>query len=617
MKKHNLKCILKYWAAVLLLSTPIFSKVSFAQPILSPIGLFNEKTAPPKSSGAALRTQSMSLPFFDDFSGNDQQPDVRYWMPGSGVYINNNMTNVHPSRNIATFDGLNAKGRPYKKSDLDWGDTDTLTSQPIDLSKLTVADSVYLSFYLMPRGFGELPDSMDVFFVEFKNQLGEWELTADSVNRGGVITGNYLQKIIHLANPGYFHSNFQFRFRTMGRQSGAFDAWNLDYVYLNKNRSPQDLAINDYTTTVPFASPLSRYTAMPLKQYLLNKEKETSKVISVQIRQLGKFNAGSEHFLMQDVTNHTIIKQQTGEFNLQSNLLRDFSIAPLSITNIQKPIRIKSTYFLSVNYNSEPPPIPEERLRQNDTITVYTDLNNYYAYDDGSAEYMMQMNRLGKVAVRFIQNRPDTLAGVELAIIPSLKDLSGQAFTLQVWGNSSGKPGPLIYQQSASVSYPSTRNGFTYFPFRSGVAVPDTFYVGWLQIDASLMPIGFDKNSTLGASHIFYNIASKEWAQANLQGNLMIRPFTGGIDNNPITGVEPTPVTSLRVYPNPSQGLIRWDNEQLRQIEIYSASGVLIQTISPASGVREASLGHLPNGLYVLRLSHGKIITTQKLLLFK
>ena len=115
-----------------------------------------------------VRAQTaLQLPFFDDFtttsakSGVDQ-PDPARWQAGSGVYINNTMGFNQPTRNIATFDGLQANGRPYVRDNpLEQGYTDTLASKPINLAGLSAASGVYLSFYWQIKGLGELPDPGD------------------------------------------------------------------------------------------------------------------------------------------------------------------------------------------------------------------------------------------------------------------------------------------------------------------------------------------------------------------------------------------------------------------------------------------------------------------------
>jgi hypothetical protein len=212
MNKHYLNKLathFRFGFSALTIVLLFFSRPGFAQLNLAPVSSYQNIPVVAPSNGSA-RIQSLQLTFFDDFAGNDVHPDPLYWQPGSNVYINNTMTVGQPSMNVATFDGLKSNGQPYNTdNNMSWGGTDTLTSQPIDLQGLTASDNVYLSFHLLPKGFGELPDSMDLFYVEFRNQLGEWELATDSVQTGGWISRLFPFRI-SVQIPGHGTSNGRF-----------------------------------------------------------------------------------------------------------------------------------------------------------------------------------------------------------------------------------------------------------------------------------------------------------------------------------------------------------------------------------------------------------------------
>lgn len=579
----------------------------------------------PQAGTAALqkagRTQVLKLPFFDDFSTSRTTPDPAVWMPGSGVYINNTLTTTHPSINIATFDGLNASGVPYNiLNEQAQGDSDTLTSQPIDLSGLSAADSVYLSFYWQARGLGELPDAVDTFRLEFLNQKGDW--IAVWKKSGGQFDTLYQQTFIPIRDAAFMHAGFQFRFRAYGRSSGAYDTWHLDYIYLNKNRSIRDRFIKDVAVRQPLTPFLKRYSAMPLDQYWQAPEAETADSIRTDVVNLfNNFNFTSYTFTIRDeLTGQQIQRYQeplsvfigAGQTQRKAVALR-----PIARQAGVKQLRLKLKFDL-LTTDDQNPTIPSVNLRRNDTISTFTELADYYAYDDGSAEFGVRMNqRLGRTVVRFVLNRPDTLGGVRMALIPFRKNISGQNFTIQVWSSANGKPNQVIHQQSVRLSYPTTRNGFVDYPFSNGVAVTDTFYVGWLQISEDALSVGFDRNSQLGSSQLFTNL-SQEWNQnLDLKGSVMIRPYMGGKDNGIVTGSEPLPALEVRVYPNPTDGTIRWDSDLIRQIEVYSVQGNRLKVIVPGDGVREATLHNLPEGLYILRITDGQRTAVQKIVLRK
>ncbi len=97
----------------------------------------------------------------------------------------------------------------------------------------------------------------------------------------------------------------------------------------------------------------------------------------------------------------------------------------------------------------------------------------------------------------------------------------------------------------------------------------------------------------------------------------MVRPFFGGKASGIITSAEPLPTLKVQVFPNPTNGLLRWDNEAIKQIDVFSLQGVKAKSIQPVEGQREASLAELADGLYVLRLTDGVRVVSQKILLKK
>jgi Secretion system C-terminal sorting domain len=571
----------------------------------------------------------LSLPFFDDFSTANTAPDTQNWLSGSGVYINNTTGISHPSVNLATFDGLKANGFPYNfNSQFAQGYTDTLTSQPITLAGLSPRDSVYLSFYWQRTRFGELPDLGDSLKLEFLDRSGQWAQVWFQV--GGQPDLNAQRAFIAVTDSRFMHAGFQFRFRSYGRQSGAFDTWNLDYVYMNRGRSVFDRFIKDITTRLPLTPFLKRYTAMPLKQYLANPAAETADSISTDINNLfNNFNPVTFRFTTQELVTGQVVQNL---FDSTSTIIQSLAnqkkiIRPTPLpTNFARSRAVLRHKFSVLTTDNQNPSIPTIDLRRNDTISSQTVLDNYFAYDDGSAEYALQIGQRERVAIRFVLNKADVLTGIQACLMPFKTDQTGQQFTVNVYSSNRGKPGTAIFAQSFPMQYPAMRNGFVEFTFNRAVAVTDTFYVGYTQISAddnAIVRLGFDRNSPFG-KQIFYNPGSGNWEQ-NLSsaalsepGAFLFRPIIGGnIVNTVVTGItqpEPLPA-NLQVYPNPTTGSIGWDNAALNQIEVLDATGRLVQEIRPAPGQQTADLSALPTGFYLLRLSDGQRTTVQRLIL--
>jgi len=589
---------------------------ALAQLQLVPIIPFETQRPTP----SPLRVTALRLPFFDDFStARGGQPDPTLWQTGGGTYINNTLAINHPSVNVATFDGLDANGTPYYLGATNIsGPTDTLTSQPIDLGGLSPADSVYLSFHWQSKGLGELPDDDDTLQLQFRTSAGTWQ-TVWSVT-GGKPGNNFTQTLIPVRNAAFLHGNFQFRFRTAGRQTGAYDTWNLDYLYLNRGRNFGDRSIRDIACRQAVTPLLKRYTAMPLSHYLVNPAAETADTIRTDIVNLANtFNFTSFRFTVRDLVSGRLLQDTPQP---QSQNIGAFSAQPKVVRLQPLPADLSGRAVLQARFDvlttdDQNPSIPTVNLRRNDTISGYTVLDNYFAYDDGTAEFGAQINqRQGRVAMRFVLSKPDVVSAVRMSIVPFRTNLTGSSFVLSLYENTRGRPGRVLYQRSYALRYPSSRNGFVEFPFEYGVSVRDTFFVGWTQVsEDNLLTVGFDKNSPFG-NQVFTNLSST-WDPSPLTGVPMMRPVLGTGGQAPVTGVEEEALGTLRVYPNPTQGIIQWDQPGLSQIEVLDPAGRLLRTIPLTEGQRQADLSAMPDGWYLLRLKARGRERVQKIILRK
>lgn len=577
--------------------------------------------------------QSLNLPFFDDFSTATGQPgidrpDPVRWQPGSGVYLNNTMSINHPTVGMASFDGLAANGLPYvRNNQFAQGYTDTLASRPINLASLSAADSVYLSFYWQIRGLGDSPDAGDSLTVQFQDRAGAWRTVWRT--EGGVANNNFVQTFIPVSTTAYLHGTFAFRFRTYGRTSGPFDTWNIDYVYLNRGRSRSDRFVKDVAVRQPLSPLLKRYTAMPLAQYVINPAAETADSVTTDINNLfNNFNFTTFRFTVRDVVSGRIVQDvsQTNTALIPSLSSQRKSIKPTPVTTFGTATRAVLRYKIDLlTTDDQNPSIPGVNLRRNDTISAQAVLDDYYAYDDGTWEFGLQVGPRERVAVRFILNKPDVISGVRAVIVPIRTNQTGQPFVVSVFSNANGRPGTAIYQKSFTTKYAPNRNGFVDLKFDRGVSVKDTFYVGYQQIstsDTTFLRLGFDRNSPFG-SQIFYN-GGTNWEQNqrsdafNIQGAFLLRPVMGGKESGLVTAItpEPEPPTILQVYPNPTTGLIRWDSRPTR-INVMSVGGRLLHSVEPGRGQQSTDLSHLPDGLYLLRLVENDRSVVQKLIIAK
>jgi hypothetical protein len=594
------------------------ANVAFAQLNIVPIGTYPGPET--LDDNQNLRVEALSLPFFDDFATtHSHHPNSTYWLPGSGVYINNTLATSQPSRNFATFDGLNAAGIAYNDANpLLQGETDTLTSQSINLAGLSVADSVYLSFYWLAKGLGEKPDSADVLRLEFKDQAGKW-IEAWFQDGNTTQDSSFSQQFVLIKEPHFLHADFQFRFRSYGRVTGPYDTWHLDYVYLNKNRSIKQPYLFDVATRRPITPLLKQYTSMPLKQYQAQGAASMSASVMADAQNnFDRFNVlGGTFTISNEKSGSQYFRAVQNSVSVGELKSAQFTV-PLSAPDLSKEkdsVNLVTRFYLTTTDNVT----PGVDLFRNDTITATTTLNNYYAFDDGSAEFGVQVNqKLSRAVLRFVIARPDTIAGIDMCIIPFNKNIVGQGFNIQIYGNRNGKPSEFpLAQRAVTARYPANRNGFVRYNFNTPVAVKDTFFVGWLQINEQPIVLGYDRNSQLGKDHIFFNLGT-EWVQEKaLNGSIMLRPVTGGKSAEPVLGVEPVSGRKNYFFPNPAQSIIKWEDTSFKNIDVYSVNGVLIKSVSGMKVERAMRIDDIPNGLYLFIASDGKRTYQQKVMILK
>jgi len=216
---------------------------------------------------------------------------------------------------------------------------------------------------------------------------------------------------------------------------------------------------------------------------------------------------------------------------------------------------------------------------------------------------------LGKVAIKFSLNKADTVNAVRFNFTPYFKDISGQFFLLQIMESANGKPSKILHQQSVKVRYATDINGFVEYPLDQNIAVKDTFFVSWTKINEDVIGVGVDKNSDFG-SNIYYSLGN-EWIQnKSLKGSLMVRPVMGfkiyssNPTSAPLASEEPND-KQFSVYPNPTNGILRWSFENIKSVNVFNVSGIEVfykETLDS----QELDLKNLPENIYFLNFSDGK-----------
>ncbi|MBS1543229.1 MAG: hypothetical protein JST14_06315, partial [Bacteroidetes bacterium] len=252
IKTKGINSSVKHFLWCLLFLSPV--QLLFAQLVEFPLAPHHDKHTRYAPGGRQQSTLPLQIPFWDDFSYSDSlsYPDENMWQYGSSVYLNNGIGIQQPSKNVATFDGVDSLGKPYNVNDiLAKGLADQLVSQPIrmDVVDPALRGTVYLSFFYQVKGNGEAPDPGDDLILSFLNADGKWEPMLTIENDGSQDPSTFYQVLVPITDDRFYHVAFQFRLQNFSRLSGPYDTWNVDYIYLNSGRSTSDTSYPDRTVS--------------------------------------------------------------------------------------------------------------------------------------------------------------------------------------------------------------------------------------------------------------------------------------------------------------------------------------------------------------------------------
>jgi hypothetical protein len=598
---------------------------------------------------------TVELPFYDDFSYTGPYPDSTRWMNSKSVYVNRTYAKNPRTLGIATFDGLKATGYPYKplgSSSLE--NCDTLTSKYIRLDSLTAqhlpigpGDSVYLSFYYEHRGYGLWPSSTHNLYLDFFNPTTQTWSTKMTFSRSGnnsswqVKDSTFTLVMIPITDPQFFKKDFRFRFRNKSNGTGAVSHWHIDNVFLGKDRFRTDTLLRDLSYVLPGQTLLENYTAMPYEQYT-----GASLMASHSYLKIRNNDQTAQNFTgymeVRDNTNTVILSDATGADNAlpfyPNGYVSNPDITdPLNTTissainsfvfNNGNPLSDSITYAVKHYFSSG----PVDANKANDTLLHKQVFHNYYAYDDGTAELAYYLQQYGaKTAVQYTLNNADVLQAVDIFFDPvpnnstSVYALSQLVFGLRVWGNGSGMPGSVLYDDNNSMTRSPNYyqwgpvNYFKRYYLNYPLTMsPGTFYVGIQQDDITGLNIGFDQN-TNNQTKNFYDVGSG-WATNSFKGSLMIRPVFGD-STWAAAGIrqEVSKATNILLFPNPaSDKLFIKTAETLSNMEVELIDAVgktqIRQSILDGEAV---SVDNLLPGFYFARVySEGQLLKVQKIII--
>lgn len=524
-----------------------------AQEMIVPLG-YNPLLEKVTQEFASKKTR-LTLPFIDDFSYPGPYPDPTLW-EDKMVYINNTMSATPVTRGVATFDGLNSKGRPYYPSFFSSGPVDSLTSKPIDLSTYLPSSNIFLSFFYQPQGLGFAPENLDSLFLYFRDTDNNWDRIWEA---RGTPLQPFRIVLNEVTDPQYLHDSFQFRFVNIASMNTNDDIWNIDYVKLDANRSKSDSIMNDVAFTVEPGSILFPYSSMPYRHFMANQANEVSQNQSLEIRNFNNLanNETTHHQAFEFISNTPISNAQLPQqlIGAKSSITQAIPSYPISYTapTTKSKVVIRNKYYFD--------PISSQDRRQNDTISRDAIFDNYFAYDDGSAEksyfLLPAFNNPSKTALQFSLNESDTLRGLMIHFGPQLPSAAGKFFSIVLYNSlGSGAANDSIIQQEDlfQVMYDSNLNGFTTYAFTNPVALQKgTYFLGITQpanFGSDSLYYGLDVNNQTNAQYLYFNVDGT-WATSSASGSVMMRPMVGQYFTPSI--VKPIQIsnTELVLYPNP------------------------------------------------------------------
>ena len=580
--------------------------------------------------GLRRGTDVLQLPFFEDFTESNICTDNLKWQ-NNDVLVNSGFPVFPTNYNAATLDVLDRTGKVYSHAISSPFIADSLMSNPISLHGLTPADSLYFSFYYQPQGNGDAPEEADSLVLMFGVKSDDemvwnhiWSTEGMSLESFlEVNDGNYFQQVmIPIVDDKYFDNEIVILFYNYGSVPSTMypndrsnvDNWNIDFIYLDKNRSFEDTTFPMVTFSERMPSLLKRYQSMPYRQYVSNPTVAIATEYEMYIANLDSVGASTQYTLHIE--------------NLATDWTFDYSskwcnVSPFSTNGFQNCNGDNSTqacpqlknFLFDMNEGVDTATyritniISVDESASNakgDTLYAVQSFRNYYAYDDGTPE-----RGYGVVpgescfASQFGISKPDTLCGVYLLFNRTHKDANYDFFDIVVWNDNNGKPGNEVYRlkNQRPIWDDEEIYKFAYYPFDKVLKVNGTIYVGIMQHDKESINIGFDTSKD-NSQYNFYDVGYG-WENSSMQGSLMIRPALGG-DMENIKEEKNTQNTRLGLHPNPSKNVINigeLEEDSCEEIMIFDMTGRLMKHFTNNISL---DVSDLPNGLYMMRVITGE-----------
>ncbi len=451
-----------------------------------------------------------------------------------------------------------------------------------------------------------------------------WEAQGSHLSEFQQLHGkSFLQVMVPVTDAKYFYNEFQFRFlnyasianNNIPSWRGNMDQWNVDFVYLNYNRSVADTTYRKLSFSENAPSFLKYYQSMPYRQYRAGLSTSEANSVEMYITNLDKVEHNTKYSYKAVQVNGTHrFTYDGGSCNLLPFYEGGYQncdhckphACPEIKTYFALDYGVDTMSYWITHYISD----SSNNNSLVDSVKFHQGFYNYFAYDDGTPEMGYGLEPAGaKLAYQFTVNTPDTLQGVQIYFNRTKNNANEYYFKLKVWRDINGKPGQEIYSQDDMKVQWSDNWPYRFFYYRldTPLVVTGTFYIGWEQYQAGSLNVGFDANHD-EHERIFYTV-DETWYPSNFNGALLIRPVVGAAGYVGITGPKAGAAEPVNIYPNPTGNSFRF-NASLQSFDpadklvIYNLMGAEVKVQNLHSAL--VQVNNLPDGLYIVKLrSHG------------
>ena len=433
-----------------------------------------------------------------------------------------------------------------------------------------------------------------------------------------------VQVMIPILDTAYFNNKFRFRFRNYASMSNENypntwksndDTWNIDYVYLNYNRSAADTTYRVLSFSERAPSFLKNYQVMPYRQYRSSPTNNTRPNINMYITNLDNIEHNTKYsYHVRQVEGSFGYDYFGGSCNLKPFYEVGFQVCdgcgaahacPPVQSVFSLDFNIDTTSYIIKHYISD----SSDQNSIVDSAIYHQGFYNYFAYDDGTPEggWGVDGYEGAKVAYQFTLSLSDTLRGVQMYFNKTLNNVNESFFDLLVWSDNNGKPGEIIYrQENEKVKWADGLYHFYTYMLNDPIVLAGTFYVGWER----------SGQYKLNIFHMEYN----EWSNATYAGALLVRPIVGTdmiLSNDELTANDD--ITNIKVFPNPASTYFSISNIHAlntlsAKLKLYNIYGAEVLNITGLNN-NKININHIPSGIYIVRIiSDGKQYSTKLLI---